>query len=173
MPPTLQTSTGTVSFTVLVGYVKDRIAAKLGVEASTVRTCFVTEASIGEYLSQEGVVLRVGSPTPVSSSGGGRWDYRVRRTIYVYVLTACLLDQGGRDDEAFDRHVAREEALIDAIHDTAPLGSAWNLNRIGVTIKWVEGGSEIARQVKSDAGLNVSVLPFLVEYRAPLTVLRD
>jgi hypothetical protein len=105
-------------------------------------------------------------------SGGGRHDYRVSRIVDVFILTMSLQDPGGRDENAVRGHLLREEEVYDALHDQPPPGTPQN-NSIPVTFKWVPGGAEIARQVRVDPGMLVSVLSFQIKYRGFMTVFRS
>lgn len=179
--PTIQTTTGAVSFNAIVASIKERLALA-GVlrddpeeaestDSDFIRVVAVPEDKIAAYLSDTGVLLNIGAPVPVPSSGGGRWDYRVSRIVSVIICTVNLSDPGGRDDEAVRLHILKEEAVVDALLLQPPVGAA-NNNTIPYAIHWVPGGEQIARQVNKDPGQLVSVLPYEVRYRSPVSVLR-
>lgn len=169
MPAAIQPTPGTYRFSELLTRFVNRLATGLGIDPSVIRVCAAPDANIGEYLSQRGLVVRVRPPVPELLSGGDRHAYITTRVIDVFVLTENLRDPGGRNDSAVKNHLDREEAVIDVIHSTPPATT----ERIGITCKWSPGGAEIFKQAKTDAGLFVSVLPFVITYRPKLTVYRE
>lgn len=174
--PANQLAKGTVSFATLLARFRERITSAPVLDESKVRVVAAPNDKLVQYLSESCVLLRVRSPSPYPGSGGGRHDYRVSRVVDVVVATTSLLDPGGTDALAVAAHIAREEAVIDAAHDVPPASApptASQLTAVPVTVKWIEGGEDVARQIDHDAAMLVSVLPFRFEYRAPLTVYRD
>lgn len=170
MPAAVQAASNTLPFATILTRIVNRIALGMTIDASVIRIVAAPDQNVGEYLSEQGLVLRVRPPVPSPLSGGDRHAYFVDRAVDVFVLTENLQDPGGRSDKAVALHLAREEAVVNSLHMQPPNDP----NPIpGVTVKWVPGGTEIFRAVKTDVGLLTSVLPFNVTYRARMDVYRE
>lgn len=113
-----------------------------------------------DYVAQEGVTIRVPVAEPNPLSGAGRAGFVVHRRVAVYVVTANLLDEAGSDEQAAYAHMTLEETVADAVHDLVDASTT----RLGIKVRWVPGGAEIARGTKQDPALRTSVLLFDVEY---------
>lgn len=114
------------------------------------------------HVAQNGIRIRVSPPEPVPSSGAGRRGYIVMRRLEVFVLTQSLADPGGFDDSAVRAHVTAEETVVNAL--TLVNSPKW------ITLKFIPGGTDIARTLKTAPSIMASVLVFELTYPAPLTV---
>ena len=92
--------------------------------------------------------------------------------VDVVVITQSLVDLPGNDVAATDEQLDAQEAVVNALHLLPPVGTATS-TRVGVKIEWVPGSEDIARQLKTDPGVIVSVLSFRVQYITPCTVYID
>jgi hypothetical protein len=176
MPASVRPTPNTLPFSTLLTRFVNRLAAGLTaldpsapVAAESVRVCAAPDANMPEYLGEPGYVLRVRPPVPSTLSGGDRHAYVVDRVIDVFVVSLNLQDVGGRDDAAVKAHLDAEDRVIDVIHSAPPEAT----EPIGITCKWSPGGEEIVRQMKTNPGLLVSLVPFVVTYRQKFRVLRD
>lgn len=125
-----------------------------------------TESSV-LTLPEAGVHLFVRSPRPFAQAGAGRYGYKTERDVgAVVVSTPTLRDPGGRDDHAVKAQLAAELAVVDAMLDfnRTPIDTG------AVMVRWVPGGDEIVRWVKTNPGMIVSGLMFTVTYVPVLTV---
>lgn len=168
MPTSIQSSTTSTPFADVLDVFVARLTA--GVTDAPVAITAVPENALHQYEAQDGLLVHVGTPSPVSRCGAGRYNTRVFREVTVVILTQSLLDQAGQDPVAVRKHIDREEAVADSVHLIGPVGSGTNL-RTGILCEWVPGGMEVARQIKSDPGMLMGALKFRIEYVAPMRVL--
>lgn len=176
MPGTEQASSNSTPFADVIDVLLARLAAKFTEEDADAPSLPIAWTALPEnelhtYTAQDGLLVHVGPPVPMPKCGAGRYNMRVSRFVTVVVLTQSLSDPAGSDLEAVKAHVTREESVTDALHLIGPIGATYNL-RTGIMSEWVEGGNEIARQVKSDPGQLKSGLRFRVEYVSPMQVIR-
>lgn len=88
--------------------------------ASTVQVKIVDEntfrGKLTETLMQTGVALCLGSGQPVNKlAGGGRYDYRIQRTLYVGICVESLNDPAGRSEIALGALWAYEDAVMNIL----------------------------------------------------------
>lgn len=170
-----QTSVGGMSFSTIVDRIIARIVAGVtGATATNTRLVVAPSAEkIGpEYLGQPGILVRVDPPEPFAESGAGRHGYIVERTVDVVIITASLLDVGGRDDAALRAHLLKEEQVVNVLCLDPPADLAYG-TPTGRLIKFVRGGADITRRLPTTPSLVASALRFNVTYNAPLVVYRD
>jgi hypothetical protein len=91
--------------------------------ASTVQVKIVDESTfrgkLTETLMQTGVALCLGSGQPVNQlAGGGRYDYRIKRTLYVGICIESLNDPAGRAEIALDTLWDYEDAVMNILLTT-------------------------------------------------------
>lgn len=134
-----------------------------------VRVVIAPSPGDAPYRAEAGVHFLVGRAAPYTPSGAGRHAYRTRRTVYVAIVSECLLDVGGRDDEAVRRHLVLEDQVIDCVHDYHPDIPSADKPLAEVSIKWADAQNP-ERLVRTDEGLVSSVLGFEVIYRHPFDV---
>ncbi len=170
MPGTLQLSRDSTPFGDVLDAVLARLAA--GVTGVTIDTTAIPEDQLHQYEAQDGLLVHVSTPLPVPKCGAGRYNKRVFRFVTVVILTQSLLDPAGKDLIAVKAHIAREEAVADALDLIGPVGSGTNI-RTGIICEWVDGGEDIARKIKSDPGMLKGSLRFRIEYCAPMNVIRN
>lgn len=125
-----------------------------------------------EFRAERGLTVRVGPLEPAADCGAGRSGWLVGRTLEVWVVTQCLLDQAGDDLEAIARHAAFEEAVVDAVVDSVPAGRP-NCLPAGVRVTWEPGGSPMARINDTDQGVVQSSVRFRCEYPFVFKINRD
>lgn len=152
--------------------IRSRIVSSLAKPDDYVRVTVTPHPDDNDYKPEDGVSIRVPVGEPYAPSGAGRSGYVVNRRIYVYVATGLsgLLDYAGNDQIAAYAHLDLEDSVADAILDF-PGGGVQT--KLGIRVKWVEGGAEIGRRFRNDPSMLVSVLLFDVEYPAPFRVNRD
>ena len=165
------------AFSVILAALKARVAARVAEEddpalALPVRICAAPNDKMTPYLAQPGVVLRARAPMPFPDSGAGRYAHQVLRDVDAFVVTMSLADKAGEDEIATYAHADREELVLDALVLQPPVGTAYNL-AAGSVVKWVPGGEDIVRQVKTDQALVVSCLCLRVQYTLKVKVLRE
>lgn len=148
---------------VLLG-LKARVQASLG--AAAVRIVATPNPKLSQYRAEQCVALRFPPPEPQTTAGAGRYGQPVVRTLQVYVGTENLSDQAGEDEVAALHHLDLEDAVINALVDAQPNQDT----RIGISVRFVPGGSEIERDVKQDPGMLYSVLLFEVKYQQSYSV---
>lgn len=167
----LQLSANSTAFADVLTVLKNRLAAGVG---GRVKIVAVPDNKLHEYTAEEGLLVRPGVPEPLPDDGAGRYSKRTRRTVQVVVMTQSLRDAAGQDPLAVAAHCTKEEAVVNALEQSAPVGTAYNL-RTGIQVKWVPGGDDITRQLRGggDPGMITSVLVFRVEYVTPVYVIRD
>lgn len=167
----LQTSANATTFASVLQTVVNRLVAGVG---GRVKVVAVPNDQLHEYTAAEGLLVNVGVPEPAPDNGAGRYGKLVRRNVTVVVMTQNLRDPSGQDPLAVAAHSAKEEAVVNALEQQAPVGTSYNL-RTGHQIQWVPGGSAITRQVRKggDPGMILSALVFRVLYTAPIQVNRD
>jgi hypothetical protein len=151
--------------TALIARIVNGVPSNVGTQ---VRVVAVPDDRLHEYLAEPGFLIRVRPATPFADSGAGRWGYLVTRQIDVFIITQNLSDPGGRDDLAVAAHCDVEEAVVNALLLIPPLDTTYS-TAVGKTIKWVPGGEELVRQMKTDPGLIVSAQSYAIMY--PLRVL--
>lgn len=96
---------------------------RTAIPASTVQVKIVDEATFrgkfSEVLMQEGVALCLSSAKPVNPlAGGGRYDYRLARTLYVGICTESLTDPAGRSELALGDHWKLEDLITNILLTT-------------------------------------------------------
>lgn len=168
----LQLAANATTFASVLAVVVARLTAGVG---GKIKTVAAPDNKLHEYTAEEGLLVRVGPPEPRPDEGAGRYGKRVLRNLDIVVMTRSLVDQAGQDPLAVAAHLAKEEAVVNALEQQAPVGSTYNL-RTGIQIKWVPGGEAITRQIQAnrgDPGMLISTLIYRIEYTAPIYVLRD
>lgn len=146
-----------------------RVTDVAGLPAGAVRIVIAPSPGDAPYRAEQGVHFLIGRATPFTPSGAGRHAYRVRRTVYVVVVTECLRDVAGRDEEAASDHLTLEDQVIDCVHDRHPSLPDTDKVLAEVSIKWADV-QEPQRLVRTDEGLVSSVLGFEVVYKQGFTV---
>lgn len=177
MAVSVQYNAAGTAFAAILSALKARVVARIAEEddpalSLPVRVCAVPNDKMTPYLAQPGVILRARAPMPFSDSGAGRWAHQVLRDVDAFVVTMSLADKAGEDEIAVLAHSTREELVLDALVLHPPVGTAYNL-AAGTILKWVPGGEEMVRQVKTDQALVVSCLSFRVQYTLKVKVLRE
>lgn len=173
--PSNQNSVGSSYFSDVCDQIITRLRAGApGSTATNTRIVVIPDAEqIGtEYLGVPGYLLRVNPPEPVAMSGAGRHGYVCNRRVDVIVVTSSHLDPGGRDDGAARQHLNRQDAVINVLNLWPPADSTYG-TPIGRQIKFVPGGMDITRRLKTNPGMLASALCFDVFYTPPQTVYRD
>lgn len=120
------------------------------------------------YDAKTGVHVFVSSPQPEDTCGAGRNGYKVKRMLYVLVVSETLNDVGGRGEIGAKKHLRLENKVVNAGMDFLKtpkgMGTAYRC-------MWVAGGDEMMKYVKLNPGLNGSVLVFSVEFSETLSSL--
>lgn len=150
------------------------------VDESFVRVVAHPGPDYANYRAERGIALCMSAPQPFTNAGAGRYGLKTTRIVEVHIGTQNLLDPAHNDQIAVFAHLDLEETVVDALHDASPLTGyspatsdpaiPTGPRHIGLKVRWIPGGSEIARLVKTDAGLLFSVILFEVEYVPPLQV---
>lgn len=164
MPIEVQQPRDAISFADIVVRIAELLVASVPVDPSRVWVASMPDEQLPEYLADPGFLIRVFPPDPAPMSGGGRLAYITNRRVEVYPVTMNLADAGGKSNQATLAHIRAEEAVC------AALTLDPSINKY---VKWVPGGADIGRRVKTNKGLLASSLPFVVTYIPPLPVLRD
>lgn len=120
-----------------------------------------------EYRAERGISLCFTALEPFTPAGAGRYGLKTTRTLEVHVATQSHLDPAQSDQLAVVAHMDMEELIVDVLHDASPVGTPAH---IGIKVRWIPGGADIARQVKRDVGTLFSVILFEVEHVPPLRV---
>lgn len=113
--PTPPQSTSPVSFMpALATYLTSGLSAPTNyvkiVDEATFRGKFT------EVLAQDGIALCLGSAVPPNPvAGGGRYDYRITRTLYVGICTETLADPAGRSEVALGQHWTLEDQVTNLL----------------------------------------------------------
>ena len=162
MPPANQLAVSSLSFADVLDAVNDRLTAASGVPEHRIRWVVVPDDQLPEVLGDPGLTIRVFPPDPDLMSGSGRHGMLVQRRLEVFVTTENLRDPGGRANKALRAHILVEEAVINCLTLDPPTGHGASIY-VSKLIKWVPGGSQIARRLKKNPALLVSSLgPFVI-----------
>lgn len=69
-----------------------------------------------ETFVQKGIALALDTARPTDKlEGGGRYDYRIRRTLFVVPCTEALLDPSGRNEQGLARHWKFEDDIFNSL----------------------------------------------------------
>lgn len=165
----VQTAANAVTARNVIAGIKARVAADY---TGTVRVVVAPNPTGPDYVAQEGVTIRVPVAEPFPQSGAGRAGFVVHRRVEIFVASMSLADPAGEDENGAYAHLDLEELVANAVHDFP--NRSPELAKLGIKVRWVPGGEEIARQTKrQDTGLMLSVLLFDVEYVQPFGVNRS
>lgn len=173
MPAASQQNLRGLSFSTILDRVVARLQAGIDLHTSRVRIVCSPDDDLPEYLVEPGYVIRVFPPDPKANSGAGRYAYLATRPMEVWTVTRRLTDPGGRDDVAVKTHVEAEEAAINALLLDPQTDDATAGLPIAKYMKWVPGGSGLARRVAKNKSLIASSIRFNVMHVVPITVYRD
>lgn len=163
----LQTAANAVTARAVIAGIKARIDAVY--TTGPVRVVVAPNPTGPDFNAQEGVTIRVPVAEPFPQSGAGRAGFVVHRRVAIYVVTNSMVDMAGEDVNAAYAHLDLEERVVNAVHDLVDSSMA----RLGIKVRWVPGGAEIAKGMKQDTALRTSVLLFDVEYPMAFTVNRS
>lgn len=156
----MRPTNSTISFTTVL----DTLTAALRgafPERGFVRLCAAPDDRIPEYIAKDGIVLRVRSPAPMRAAGGGRYAPVTNRLVDVIIVTRSYTDAAGEDDRAVYSHIQREERVLNVLH---------LIPNPAILYEWSSSGEEIARRVRTDKGLLVSVVTLNIQYAPPMDV---
>lgn len=114
------------SYAAIAPAITERIADVAGIPGS--RVFWVARRRVEHYLGPWDVLLRprAGISLDETTTGGGRWDTRVRRILDVAVRVGLAVDEAARDyqwlfadadeDTGLIGYFRAQEAIIDALH---------------------------------------------------------
>ena len=171
MPASNQSSYNSTAFAAVLDVITARLRAVF-TQGGFVRVVANPEGQLPQYKAEAGLSVFVSTPRPLPKNGAGRYGRNATRDVIVIVATQNLLDEAGADEIAVKAHIATEESVCNVLEQSPPVGHPANL-RVGTLIEWVEGGEDIARQIKTDPGMLISALRFRVWFVQPMTVYRD
>lgn len=169
----ISATSGSVKASDVIVAIKDRLVELLlnvddqPIDETFVRIVAHPGPDYANYRAERGVAICFQSPEPFTQAGAGRYGLITTRTMEVHLATQSHLDPAENDQIAVVAHLDMEESVVNALHDAAPQTTPVH---IGVSVRWIPGGAEIARNVKRDQGMLLSVLLFEVKYVPPLLV---